>query len=53
VPNWIYCSHMVPLDMGVECGLLGAHDIEHEFSNEWRAGAPRSRASAPESRYVR
>ena len=43
MPNWIYCSPMVPLHMGVECGLLGARDMEHEFSNEWRAGAPRSR----------
>jgi hypothetical protein len=29
---------MVPLHMGVECGLLGASDMEHEFSNECRAG---------------
>jgi hypothetical protein len=28
----------------------GARDMEHEFSSEWRPGAPRSRASAPESR---
>jgi hypothetical protein len=53
VPNWIYCSPMVPLHIGFESGLLGARDMEHEFSNEWRAGAPRSRSSAPESRYVR
>ena len=52
VPNWIYCSPMVPLHMGVECGLLGARDMEHEFSNEWRAGPRRSRSSKPESRYV-
>jgi hypothetical protein len=25
---------MVPLHMGVECVLLGASDMEHEFSNE-------------------
>ena len=52
-PDWIYCSPMVPLHIGVETGLLGARDMEYEFSNEWRAGAPRSRSSAPESRYVR
>ena len=38
--------------MGVESGPLGARDMEHEFPNEWRAGAPRSGSSAPESRYV-
>jgi hypothetical protein len=32
---------MVPLHTGVECGLLGASDMEHELSNECRAGAPR------------
>jgi hypothetical protein len=53
LPNWIYCSPMVPLHTGVECGLVGASDMEHEFSNERRAGAPRGRSSAPESRYVR
>ena len=37
MPNWIYCSSMVPLHMGVECGLLRASDMEHEFSNECRA----------------
>jgi hypothetical protein len=44
---------MVPLHIGFESGLLGERDMEHEFSNEWRAGARRSRSSAPESRYVR
>jgi len=29
---------MVPLHTGVESGLLGASDMEHEFSNECRAG---------------
>ena len=52
MPNWIYCSPKVPLHMGVECGLLGIRDMEHEFSNQWRAEAPRSHSSAPESRYV-
>jgi hypothetical protein len=44
---------MVPLHVGVECGLLGASDMEHEFSNECRAGAARGHVSAQESRYVR
>lgn len=51
--SWICSSPKVPLHMGVECGLLGARDMEHEFSDEWRAEAPRSHSSAPESRYVR
>lgn len=42
----------VPLHAGVGCGLLRARDMKHEFSNEWGAGAPGSRSSAPESRYV-
>lgn len=37
MPNWIYCSPMVRLHMSVECDLLGASDMEHEFSNECRA----------------
>jgi hypothetical protein len=44
---------MVPLHVAGEHGLLGASDMEHEFFNEGRAGAPRGRVSAPESRYVR
>jgi hypothetical protein len=35
VPNWIYCSPMVPLHAGFECGLLGASDMGHEFSTEF------------------
>jgi hypothetical protein len=53
VPNWVYCSPIVPLHMGVESGLLGESDMEHEFSNERRAGAPGDRSSGPESRYAR
>jgi hypothetical protein len=34
VPSWIYCSTTVPLHRGVECGLLEARDMEHEFSDE-------------------
>ncbi len=53
MPNWIYCSPKEALHMGAASGLLGARDMEHDFRNEWRAGAPRSRSSAPESRHVR
>jgi hypothetical protein len=35
VPNWIYCSPMVPQHAGVECGLLAASNMGHEFSNEF------------------
>jgi hypothetical protein len=44
---------MVPLRRSVVYGLLGASDMEREFSNKYRAGAPRGRVSAPESRYMR
>jgi hypothetical protein len=47
VPNSIYCSRVVPEHMGVECRLLGTSDMEHEFSNECRAGAPRGRGGEP------
>ena len=53
VPNLICCSPIVPLHIGVECGLQGASDMEYEFCNECRAGGPRGHVSAPESRYVR
>jgi hypothetical protein len=31
----------------------GASDMDHEFSNECRTGASRSRVSAQKSRYMR
>src|SRR4051794_38651239 len=40
---------MVPLHTGVDGGLLGTSDMEHELSYECRAGAPRRRSSAPRS----
>jgi len=53
VPNWIYCSPMVPLHTGVECRVLGTSDMEHELSYECRAGAPRRRFLGAKIEYVR
>lgn len=39
--------------LGAEGRPLTVDHMEHEFCNECRAGAPRGRGSAPESRYVR